>query len=205
MPRFSLPASWRARATECGLARMLRQDSLSWSTPPMRKPAARHMFFDPGRRAELRGDRTTTRSVDQSCLPNRSYPPEGPCFKFRDSGEPGVALPTTVPGATLGDSHRVRGTHGIGRRKRERFGSHHSSEVNSVCADLGACRPFFPCSPDDAQREYHASATAAGSKCIPVGSAASTVTEPVLPRRMAANLRQRAAPPSSTSPDSKLC
>jgi hypothetical protein len=86
MPRFSLPASWRARATECGLARMLRQGSLSWSTPPMRKPAALHMFFDPGRRAELRGDRTSTRSVDQSCLPNRSYPPEGPCFKFRDSG-----------------------------------------------------------------------------------------------------------------------
>ena len=50
-------------------------------------------------------------------------------------------------------------------------------------ADLGAWCPFFPCGHDDTQRGFHAAVTAAGSKCIPVGSAASTLTDPVKPRR----------------------
>jgi hypothetical protein len=125
---------------------------------------------------------------------------------FAIPGTPGVALPTTVPGAAFRDSRRVRGTHGIGRRQRERFASHHSSKVNSVCAPtFGACCPFFPCGHNDAQREYHLSVTAAGSKCIPVGSAASTVTELVLPRRTAVISGNEPLIPPSTGPNSKLC
>lgn len=59
-------------------------------------------------------------------------------------GKPGVTPPTTVPGAAFSDSRRERRTCGIGRRQRERFGSHHSSKVNSVCAPiLGLAAPFF--------------------------------------------------------------
>jgi hypothetical protein len=63
---------------------------------------------------------------------------------FAVPGKTGVALPRTVPGAAFRDSRRVRGTHGIGLRQRERFASHHSSKVNSVCAPtLGLAAPFF--------------------------------------------------------------
>jgi hypothetical protein len=164
------------------------------------------MFFDPGRDAELRGDRTSASSVDQSCLPNRSYPPEGPCFKFRDSGQ--VRRYAAHDGTRRGPRRLAPSAGNARNRTSQARAIWESSLLQSeqrLRADLGACRPFFPCAHDDAQREYHASATAAGSKCIPVGSAASTVTGPVLPRRMAVNLRQRAAPPSSTGPDSKLC
>jgi len=155
MPRFPSPASRRARATEPG--------------------------FDAEKatRAELRGDRTSASRVDRSCLPNRSYPPEDPCFNFAIPGKPHATLSTTVPSAAFRDLRRDRMAHGIGHRQRERFASHHSSKVNSVCAPtLGLAAPFSVrprrCATRISRKRY-----CGWAKCIPVGSAESTVTRPV--------------------------
>jgi hypothetical protein len=111
-----------------------------------RDPATWHMVFGPAkaRRAALRGDRTGAGRVDKSFLPNRSYPPEDPCFKLRGSGKAGVALLKTVAGAAFRDSRRECRARGISRHPRERFAGHHSSKLNSVYAPtLGLGAPFF--------------------------------------------------------------
>jgi hypothetical protein len=138
------------------------------------------------RRAELRGDRTSASRVDNSRLPNRHIRRRFRASNFALPGEPGLARPTTLPDAAFRDSRRVRGSMGSGVASASDLRVITPPSEQRLRADLGACRPFFPCGHDDTQREDHASVIAAGSKCIPVSSAASTVTEIVEPSGTAA-------------------
>jgi hypothetical protein len=165
------------------------------------------MVFGPAkaRRAELRGDRTRASRVDKSCLPNLSYPPEDPCFKLRGSGKSRRCAAQNGTGRSL-QGFAPRAPNGRDRPSPARAICGSSLlQVNSVRAPtLGLAAPFSVrprrCTTRKLNRRYRG-----WSKCIPVGSAASTLTEPLEQAPDDSDRRHRAAHSSSTGANRKLC
>jgi hypothetical protein len=146
------------------------------------------MVFDPAkaRRAELRGDRTSASRVDKSCLPNRSYPPEDPCFKLRGSGKDRRCAPQNRTRRSLqGFAPSAGNTWDRTSPARAICESSLLQSEQRLRADLGACCPLFRAATTMRNASFTQPLSRLGSKCIPVGSAESTITGPVEPRRTA--------------------